>query len=88
MTDIIVGIDLGTTNSEVAIVREGRVEVIPVAPGVRILPSLVGVADDGQGCFRHTRAAGGKRRGAGAYEDGECCAHSRSVVNDAGRRIG
>ena len=47
MTDIIVGIDLGTTNSEVAIVREGRVEVIPVAPGVRILPSLVGVADDG-----------------------------------------
>lgn len=47
MTEIIVGIDLGTTNSEVAIVRGGRVEVIPVAPGVRILPSLVGVADDG-----------------------------------------
>ena len=47
MTDIMVGIDLGTTNSEVAIVRGGRVEVIPVAPGVRILPSLVGVADDG-----------------------------------------
>ena len=47
MTEIIVGIDLGTTNSEVAIVREGRVEVIPVVPGVRILPSLVGVADDG-----------------------------------------
>ncbi|MEF8703804.1 MAG: Hsp70 family protein [Candidatus Accumulibacter sp. UW26] len=47
MTEIIVGIDLGTTNSEVAIVREGRVEVIPVAPGVRLLPSVVGVADDG-----------------------------------------
>jgi hypothetical protein len=47
MSEIIVGIDLGTTNSEVAIVREGRVEVIPVAPGVRILPSVVGVADDG-----------------------------------------
>lgn len=45
--EIIVGIDLGTTNSEVAIVREGRVTVIPVAEGVRILPSMVGVAEDG-----------------------------------------
>jgi len=47
MSEIIVGIDLGTTNSEVAIVRDGRVEVIPVAAGVRILPSMVGIADDG-----------------------------------------
>ncbi len=48
MSEVIVGIDLGTTNSEVAIVREGRVEVIPVASaGVRILPSVVGLADDG-----------------------------------------
>ncbi len=47
MTEIIIGIDLGTTNSEVAIVRQGRVEVIPVAPGVRLLPSVVSVADDG-----------------------------------------
>ncbi|HRD92025.1 Hsp70 family protein [Accumulibacter sp.] len=47
MTEIIVGIDLGTTNSEVAIVRDGRVEVLEVAPGVRILPSVVGVGDDG-----------------------------------------
>lgn len=47
MTETIIGIDLGTTNSEVAIVRDGRVEVIEVAPGVRILPSVVGVADDG-----------------------------------------
>jgi len=47
MTETIIGIDLGTTNSEVAIVRDGRVEVIEVAPGVRILPSVVGVGDDG-----------------------------------------
>ncbi|MQM32847.1 MAG: heat-shock protein Hsp70 [Candidatus Accumulibacter phosphatis] len=47
MTETIIGIDLGTTNSEVAVVRDGRVEVIEVAPGVRILPSVVGVADDG-----------------------------------------
>lgn len=47
MSETIVGIDLGTTNSEVAVVRGGRVEVIPVEPGCRILPSVVGVADDG-----------------------------------------
>jgi molecular chaperone DnaK (HSP70) len=44
---IIVGIDLGTTNSEIAVVRDGRVEVIPVAGAVRILPSVVGIGDDG-----------------------------------------
>src|SRR5439155_20466904 len=46
-TQPIVGIDLGTTNSEIAIVRDGRVEVIPVAGPVRILPSVVGIGDDG-----------------------------------------
>jgi molecular chaperone DnaK (HSP70) len=47
MNQVIVGIDLGTTNSEVALVRDGRVEVIPVAGDVRILPSVVGMAEDG-----------------------------------------
>jgi molecular chaperone DnaK (HSP70) len=47
MNEIIVGIDLGTTNSEIAFVRDGRVEVIPISEGVRILPSVVGIADDG-----------------------------------------
>jgi molecular chaperone DnaK (HSP70) len=47
MSEMIVGIDLGTTNSEVAVVRDGRVEVIPIAGDVRILPSVVGIADDG-----------------------------------------
>jgi len=47
MREIIVGIDLGTTNSEVAVVRDGRVEVIAISEGVRILPSMVGLADDG-----------------------------------------
>ncbi|HEX7438900.1 MAG TPA: Hsp70 family protein [Caldimonas sp.] len=45
--ETIVGIDLGTTNSEIAVVRDGRVEVIPVAGAVRILPSVVGIGDDG-----------------------------------------
>jgi len=46
-SETIVGIDLGTTNSEIAVVRDGRVEVIPVAGAVRIMPSVVGIGDDG-----------------------------------------
>ncbi len=46
MSDTIVGIDLGTTNSEIAIVRNGRIEVIDVENGVPMLPSVVGLGDD------------------------------------------
>lgn len=46
MSDIIVGIDLGTTNSEIAIVRNGRIEVIDIENGVPMLPSVVGLGDD------------------------------------------
>ena len=46
MSGHIIGIDLGTTNSEVALVRDGTVEVIEV-DGSRLLPSVVGLADDG-----------------------------------------
>ncbi len=47
MTDTIIGIDLGTTNSEVAVVQNGRVKVIDASPDKKILPSFVGLADDG-----------------------------------------
>ena len=40
----IVGIDLGTTNSEVAIIREGRPVVISDAAGETIVPSFVGLS--------------------------------------------
>jgi molecular chaperone DnaK (HSP70) len=46
MSDIIVGIDLGTTNSEIAVVRNGRIEVIEIENGLPILPSVVGLGDD------------------------------------------
>jgi molecular chaperone DnaK len=46
MSDTIVGIDLGTTNSEIAVVRNGRVEVIDIENGVPMLPSVVGLGDD------------------------------------------
>ena len=48
MNEVIIGIDLGTTNSEVAVVTKGTVTVIEIEEGVsRILPSFVGIADDG-----------------------------------------
>jgi molecular chaperone DnaK (HSP70) len=46
MNEVIIGIDLGTTNSEVAMVAQGVVTVIE-DNGVKILPSVVGIADDG-----------------------------------------
>lgn len=47
MAELIVGIDLGTTNSEVAVLREGQPVVLAAADGRRILPSFVGFDDDG-----------------------------------------
>ncbi len=46
MNDIIIGIDLGTTNSEVAVVEHGQARVIAVDGG-KLLPSVVGLGDDG-----------------------------------------
>jgi molecular chaperone DnaK len=47
MSDEIVGIDLGTTNSEIAVYRDGRPEVLVDALGRKILPSVVGVGEAG-----------------------------------------
>jgi molecular chaperone DnaK (HSP70) len=48
MTDDIVGIDLGTTNSEIAIYRNGRPEVLADARGRFILPSVVALSEAGE----------------------------------------
>ncbi len=42
MSETIIGIDLGTTNSEVAIVEQGKVKIIE-HNGQKILPSFVGI---------------------------------------------
>lgn len=44
----IVGIDLGTTNSAVAYIHEGRPQVIPSETGERLLPSVVLLDAEGQ----------------------------------------
>jgi len=46
--DTIIGIDLGTTNSEVAIVRNGQPHVLAGEDGDPILPSFVGLSEDGR----------------------------------------
>lgn len=48
MAELIIGIDLGTTNSEVAVVENGVPRVLPGDDGDPILPSFVGLADDGR----------------------------------------
>jgi molecular chaperone DnaK len=47
MSETIIGIDLGTTNSEVAVIEGASVTVIADAQGRRVIPSFVGVAEDG-----------------------------------------
>lgn len=47
MSEPILGIDLGTTNSEVAVVRDGQPHVF-AEDGDPILPSFVGLAEDGR----------------------------------------
>ncbi|MCH8213752.1 MAG: molecular chaperone HscC [Proteobacteria bacterium] len=45
---MIVGIDLGTTNSSVAVWRDGRAEIIPNALGHNLTPSVVGLDETGE----------------------------------------
>jgi molecular chaperone DnaK (HSP70) len=47
MAEVIVGIDLGTTNSEVTALTDGKVEVV-AADGEQIMPSYVGLSPEGQ----------------------------------------
>ncbi|MHB1287053.1 MAG: molecular chaperone DnaK [Leptospirales bacterium] len=47
MSRTVVGIDLGTTNSLIAVLREDRVEVIPDGDGRSLLPSVVAFAQSG-----------------------------------------
>ena len=46
--DVIVGIDLGTTNSEVAVIRDGAPVVLTDDDGDPIFPSAVGLDQQGR----------------------------------------
>ncbi len=47
MKEMVIGIDLGTTNSEVAVLSDGQAQVIPV-DGEPVMPSCVGVSPSGE----------------------------------------
>ncbi|HEY8142517.1 MAG TPA: Hsp70 family protein, partial [Kofleriaceae bacterium] len=53
----VIGIDLGTTNSVVATLRENRVEVIPDERGNRLHPSVVGFLPSGETVIGHAARA-------------------------------
>ena len=46
MTDYVIGIDLGTTNSCVGIWKNGKPEIIPDSLGNRIIPSYVSFTNE------------------------------------------
>ncbi|MEZ6139654.1 MAG: Hsp70 family protein [Zavarzinella sp.] len=48
MSDTIVGIDLGTTNSEIAVIERGKPVLITDENDDPILPSCVGITEDGK----------------------------------------
>jgi molecular chaperone DnaK len=53
MSDPIIGIDLGTTNSVVAVLEGGQPKVIPNAEGHRTTPSVVAFTPDGDRLVGH-----------------------------------
>lgn len=42
----VVGIDLGTTNSSVAVIRDGQAELVDLEKGTPLLPSVVYISKD------------------------------------------
>lgn len=48
MKEVIVGIDLGTTNSGIAYMEAGKPTIIPNAEGKRLTPSVVGITPKGE----------------------------------------
>src|SRR5688572_33155182 len=52
-TGTVIGIDLGTTNSCVAIVEDGTPSVIPNRGGYKTTPSMVAIAENGKRLVGH-----------------------------------
>src|SRR6202167_3852024 len=52
-SDKVIGIDLGTTNSCVAIVEDGTPSVIPNRGGYKTTPSMVAIAENGKRLVGH-----------------------------------
>jgi len=79
----ILGIDLGTTNSCVAIMEAGEAVVVPNAEGSRTTPSVIGFNKDGE---RHVGATA--KRQAVANPDGTVISIKRDMGSDKKVTIG
>ena len=53
MAERVIGIDLGTTNSCVAIVENGTPVVVPNRGGYKTTPSMVAITEAGKRLVRH-----------------------------------
>src|SRR5215470_5318719 len=53
MAEKVIGIDLGTTNSCVAVVEDGTPVVIPNRGGYKTTPSMVAIAENGKRLVGH-----------------------------------
>jgi molecular chaperone DnaK (HSP70) len=54
--NLILGIDLGTTNSLAAVMRPGGPEIVRDADGESLVPSVIAFGDDGVTVGRQARA--------------------------------
>jgi molecular chaperone DnaK len=83
MSDVVVGIDLGTTNSLIGAVRDGRVVLFADAAGGELLPSAVGALPSGE--LLVGRAAKNRRV---LDPEGTVLSIKRLMGTDARRRVG
>src|SRR5215208_845198 len=82
MSEKVIGIDLGTTNSCVAVVEDGTPVVIPNRGGYKVTPSMVAIAENGKRLVGHIA----KRQAITNAENTVQAAHRPQVGLAAGAR--